>query len=126
MRKNKVLPLLSLWGNIINGVTGVRDMGDQGIPDDFGDLPYISGFQWRQAIEAGAVLGPRLSMAGVILEGPPSPRKGWPELRTAEEAREKVRFLKKFGVDFIKMHDGFSRDVYFALADESKKQGLVF
>jgi imidazolonepropionase-like amidohydrolase len=126
MRKNKILPLLSLWGNIINGVTGVRDMGDQGLPDDFGDLPYIQDFEWRQAIEAGSVIGPRLSLPGVILEGPPSPRKGWPEMRTPDQAREEVRFLKKLGVDFIKVHDSLPRDVYFAIADESKKQGLVF
>jgi len=126
MRKNKLLPLLSLWGNIINGVTGVRDMGDQGLPDDFGDFPYIQDFEWRQAIQAGAVIGPRLVLAGVILEGPPTPRKGWPEMRTVEQAREEVRFLKKFGVDFIKVHDNLPRDVLFAIADESKKQGLVF
>src|SRR5207248_10874967 len=44
MRKNKVLPLLSMWGNVINGVTGVRDMGDQGVADDFGDMPWVTGF----------------------------------------------------------------------------------
>lgn len=126
MRKNKLLPLLSLWGDIINGVTGVRDMGDQGIPDDFGDLPMIQDFEWRQAIQAGAVLGPRLVLGGAILEGPPSPRKGWPEIRTETEARQEVQFLKKFGVDFIKVHDSLPREAYFALADESKKQGLVF
>jgi hypothetical protein len=126
MRKNKVLPLISLWGNIINGVTGVRDMGDQGIPDDFGDLPMIQDFEWRQAIEAGAVIGPRLVLAGAILEGPPSPRKGWPELRTEAEARKEVQFLKQFGVDFVKVHDSLPREAYFGLADESKKQGLVF
>jgi imidazolonepropionase-like amidohydrolase len=126
MRKNKLLPLLSLWGDIINGVTGVRDMGDQGIPDDFGDLPMIQDFEWRQAIQAGAVLGPRLVLAGAILEGPPSPRKGWPEIRTEAEARQEVQFLKKFGVDFVKVHDSLPREAFFAIADESKKQGLVF
>jgi imidazolonepropionase-like amidohydrolase len=126
MRKNKLLPLLSLWGDIVNGVTGVRDMGDQGIPDDFGDLPMIQDFEWRQAIQAGAVIGPRLVLAGAILEGPPSPRKGWPEIRTEAEARAEVQFLKKFGVDFVKVHDSLPREAYFALADESKKQGLVF
>ena len=126
MRKNKLLPLLSLWGNIINGVTGVRDMGDQGIQDDFGDWPMIQDFEWRQAIQAGALIGPRLVLAGAILEGPPSPRKGWPEIRTEAEARSEVQFLKKFGVDFVKVHDSLSREAYFAIADEAQKQGLVF
>jgi hypothetical protein len=126
MRKTKLLPLYSLWGNIVNGVTGVRDMGDQGIPDDFGDMPYWQDFEWRQAIAAGSVIGPRLVLGGVILEGPPSPRKGWPEIGTAAQGREEVDFLKKFGVDFIKVHDSLPREAYFAIADESKKQGLVF
>jgi Amidohydrolase family len=126
MRKTKLLPLYSLWGNIVNGVTGVRDMGDQGIPDDFGDMPYWQDFEWREAIAAGSVIGPRLVLAGVILEGPPSPRKGWPEIRTEAQARQEVDFLKKFGVDFIKVHDSLPREAFFAIADESKKQGLVF
>jgi hypothetical protein len=126
MRKNKVLPLYSLWGNIVNGVTGVRDMGDQGLPDDFGDLPYWQDFEWRQAIAAGSVIGPRLVLPGILLEGPPSPRKGWAEISTAAQGRAEVDFLKKFGVDFIKVHDNLPRDAFFAIADESKKQGLVF
>jgi hypothetical protein len=126
MRKTKLLPLYSLWGNIIDGVTGVRDMGDQGIPDDFGDMPYWQDFEWREAIAAGSVIGPRLVLAGVILEGPPSPRRGWPEITTQAQARQQVDFLKKFGVDFIKVHDNLPREAFFAIADESKKQGLVF
>jgi hypothetical protein len=126
MRKSKLLPLYSLWGNIVNGITGVRDAGDQGLPDDFGDLPYWQDFEWRQAIASGSVIGPRLVLAGTQLEGPPTPRKGWPEISTVEQARQEVDFLKKFGVDFIKVHDSLSREVYFAIADESKKQGLVF
>jgi len=126
MRKNKVLPLYSLWGNIVNGVTGVRDMGDQGLPDDFGDLPYWQDFEWRQAIAAGSVIGPRLVLPGILLEGPPSPRKGWAEISIAAQGREEVDFLKKFGVDFIKVHDSLPREAFFAIAEESKKQGLVF
>jgi predicted amidohydrolase len=41
MRKNKMLPLLTLYLFIANGVTGVRDMGDQRVRDDFGDFPYV-------------------------------------------------------------------------------------
>lgn len=126
MRRNKVLPLLTLYGNIINGVTGIRDMGDQGFPDDFDIHPMIQGFEWRQAIQAGLVIGPRLWLSGVLLSGPPPLRKTWPVIRTDAEARREVQFLKKFGVDFIKVHDNFSREAYFAIADESKKQGLAF
>jgi hypothetical protein len=37
-----------------------------------------------------------------------------------------VRYLKQQGVDFIKVQSRLSRDVYFAIADEAKKQGLNF
>ncbi len=126
MRKNKELALYVLWGDIVNGVTGVRDAGDQGTPDDFGDLPYWEDFEWRQAIAAGSVIGPRLVIAGGMLEGAPSPRKGWIEIGTAAQGRAAVDSLKKLGVDNIKVHDGLTRDAYFAIADEAKKQGLVF
>src|SRR5437879_5623488 len=33
MRKNKVLPLYSLGGTIVNGVNGMSDLGDEGLPD---------------------------------------------------------------------------------------------
>jgi imidazolonepropionase-like amidohydrolase len=37
-----------------------------------------------------------------------------------------VRSLKKQGADFIKVHSKLSRDAYFAIVDEAKKQGLPF
>src|SRR5450759_2096019 len=55
MRKNKILPLYVFCSDILNGVTCVRDVGDQGVPDDLGDLPYLQDFMWRQAIAAGSV-----------------------------------------------------------------------
>jgi imidazolonepropionase-like amidohydrolase len=44
----------------------------------------------------------------------------------AGEAREGVRSLKERGVDFIKVYHFLSRDSYFAIADEAKKQGIAF
>ena len=101
MRKNKELPLYVLWGDIVNGVTGVRDAGDQGIPDDFGDLPYWEDFEWRQAIAAGSVIGPRLVIAGGMLEGAPSPRKGWIEIGTAAQGRAAVDSLKRKRISVV-------------------------
>lgn len=126
MRKNKLLPLLTMFLFIANGVTGVRDMGDQGMRDDFGDFPYVQDFEWRQAISAGAALGPRLVLSGVIVDGPKSTRAGWASVADASQARDEVIFLKKLGADFIKVYDRLPRDAYFAIADETKKQGLPF
>ncbi|MGH9368552.1 MAG: amidohydrolase family protein [Thermoanaerobaculia bacterium] len=99
---------------VANGVTGVRDMG--------GRLGEID--EWRTKIAAGLVTGPRIVRAGPILNGKVfNPLQMVPG--TPEETRGVVRALKAVGVDFIKIHRRLPRDVYFALIDESKKQGLA-
>ena len=48
------------------------------------------------------------------------------KVATEAEARQAVISRKQAGVDFIKVHSQISRDVYFAIADEAKKQRLPF
>ena len=43
-----------------------------------------------------------------------------------DEGRKGVQSLKQRGVDFIKVYHFLSRDSYFAIADEAKKQGIAF
>lgn len=102
---------------IANGVTGVRDMG--------GDLDQID--QWREQITKGTRPGPRIIRAGPIVDGPRK-EEGQHRLtvNNAGEARQAVESLKKRGVDFIKVYHFLSRDSYFALAEEAKKQGISF
>lgn len=102
---------------IANGVTGVRDMG--------GDLDQID--RWRDEITKGTRPGPRIIRAGPIVDGPRK-EAGQHRLtvKNAAEARQAVESLKKRGVDFIKVYHFLSRDSYFALADEAKKQGIFF
>jgi len=99
-----------------NGVTGLRDMG--------GNIDLIN--QWRQQIAKGSLLGPRIVASGSMLDGSPP---DWPLriiVKNEAEARQAVRSLKSRGVDFIKVHNLLSREAYFAIADEAKKQGLPF
>ena len=102
---------------IANGVTGVCDMG--------GYLDEID--RWREQIRQGAILGPRIFRAGPIVDGP---RTEQGEFRltvtNAEEARKAVQSLKQRGVDFIKVYHFLSRESYFAVADEAKKQRMSF
>lgn len=126
IRKNKILPLLNMHLYVANGVTGVRDMGDQGLPDDFGDFPWGQDFDWRRAISAGAAIGPRLVLAGLLVDGPNTPRAGWPSIADAAQGRKQVNELKAMGADFIKVYDRLPRDAYFAIVDEAKKLGLPF
>jgi hypothetical protein len=129
IRSKKSFPLYVMYLFLANGVTGARDMGSSGQQrDDFGDYGYFQDLQWRQAIEEGSVLGPRLNLALTILNGPhvPGYPRDWFPVADAGQAREEVDYLKKIGADLIKVYDQLPRDAYFAIADEAKKQGLPF
>lgn len=102
---------------LANGVTGVRDMG--------GNLDSIK--KWRQQSALGNLLAPRIVFAGSILDGKtPFPPRLRVIVENAIEARQAVDSLKNRGVDFIKVHNFLSKEAYFAIADEAKKQGLPF
>lgn len=109
--KHVILPLL-----IAQGITGVRDMG--------GDLSVLRA--WKQDIEAGKLLGPHIFAGGPMIV--PSGKKTaeqWP-VTTPEEARVAVRELKQQGADFIKIISVPSREAFFAIAEEAKKEGIPF
>ena len=99
---------------IMNGVTGVRDMG--------GNLDQID--RWRKEITTGKRLGPHIVRAGPFVDGPKRGARGRLTVTNAAEARRAVDTLKQRGVDFIKVHNGLSRESFFAVADEARKQGL--
>jgi hypothetical protein len=104
--------------DVANGVLGIRNMG--GIAKEV--------FAMRQQIAAGQHLGPRIVASGPIIDGPNS----WSNpaftisVATPEAGRETIRSLKQQGADFIKVYDGLPRDVYYAIADETKKLSLPF
>jgi hypothetical protein len=128
IRSRKSFPLYVMYLFVANGVTGIRDMGSPGFPDDFGDYPYLQDVEWRQAINEGAILGPHLSLSLTVVNGPhiPGYPRAWAPVADAAQAHEEVIYLKKLGADGIKEYDQLSRDAYYALADEAKKQGLPF
>jgi hypothetical protein len=102
---------------IANGITGVREMGTC--------VPLLTVNGIRKQIAEGKLLGPRIIAAGPVVDGR---FKDWTNLNvtSAAEAREAVRLLKQQGADFIKVYDSLSRPAYFAIADESRKQGIPF
>jgi imidazolonepropionase-like amidohydrolase len=114
--KQVLIPLL-----VANGITGIRDMG--------GDLDALK--QWRREISSGAMIGPRIVAAGPMLLPPrrsTAPAPADPaELRvgTPEEARAAVDMLQQRGADFVKIIE-VPRDAYFAIVEESKKDGISF
>jgi hypothetical protein len=114
--KNVLLPLL-----VANGITGIRDMG--------GDLHALQ--EWRREIASGTLRGPLIVAAGPMLvpEPPPgNPKSMDPsilEVGSPAEARSAVDQLQKQGADFIKVIR-LSREAYFAVVEESKKDGITF
>jgi imidazolonepropionase-like amidohydrolase len=102
---------------IANGITGVRDLGS-------GPLEEIK--RWRQQIDNGSLRGPRIIAAGKIVDGS---TPIFPALAiaagTEAEGRQAVRSLKQQGSDFVKVYDLLPRDIYFAVADEARKTGMV-
>ncbi len=105
------LPLL-----IANGVTGVRDMGSE--------LETVQ--DWRNEIEAGRLLGPRIYTSGPMLDGPKPRFPSSIAITTPEDGRRAVNELKQRGADFIKLQSLIPREAVFAIADEAKKQEIAF
>lgn len=99
---------------VANGVTGIRDMGSA--------LDYI--LKMREETASHRILGPRILAAGPILDDAPG---DWPfrmRVKTADEGRAAVQLLKKRGVDLIKVHDNTPQPVFYAIADEARRQQL--
>lgn len=101
---------------IANGVTGIREM--------FGDLESVKRI--RSEIENGEIVGPMMYSSGPIVDGKPAMWPGSSEADTPEKGREIVRQHKEAGADFIKVYSFLDKDVYMAIADECKKQGIAF
>lgn len=108
-----VAPLYAL-----TGVTTVREMWGKPVHHE-----------WRDKIRNGALLGPRWVIGSPIVDGAPSL---WTadvgpavEVRDAAEARRVVRQVKREGADFVKVYSRLSREAYFALADEARRQGIA-
>jgi len=100
---------------IANGVTGTRQM--------YG-VPMFQ--QWRKQIEAGELLGPHILIPSPIVDGPKPVWPGSIAVANASEGRQAVIRVKQAGADFVKVYSRLPRDAYFAIADESKKQGIPF
>jgi imidazolonepropionase-like amidohydrolase len=101
---------------VSNGITGVRDMGSE--------LDIVQG--WRDEIEAGRLLGPRILTSGPMLDGPKPRFPSSVAIATPEDAHRAVADLKRRGADFIKLQSLIPREAVFAIADEAKKQEIAF
>ena len=114
---------------VANGVTTLRDMG--------GDHEEL--LRWRRDVQAGARIGPRILMAGPILEAARNVermRKDQPEARiepfervrisvgSPEEARRVVAELAGREIDFLKIRTVQDRETYLALNKAANSHGI--
>ncbi|HLO97198.1 MAG TPA: amidohydrolase family protein [Fimbriimonas sp.] len=98
-----------------NGVTGIRVM--------FGATYQLS---LRKDVQNGKILGPTMVLGSPIVDGPKPIWPGSIAVSNAEQARVAVRKIKQDGYDFVKVYSLLSREAYFAIADECKKEKIPF
>jgi imidazolonepropionase-like amidohydrolase len=98
------------------GVTGVQDMGS-----DFSKTKA-----WRDEIEKGSAVGPRIFTSGPPVDGVKSEDPKLPTIvaTTADQGRAAFDRLYKMDVDFIKVLSSLSRAAYFALAEQARHWDL--
>ncbi|HKN24495.1 MAG TPA: amidohydrolase family protein [Candidatus Acidoferrum sp.] len=101
---------------VANGVTSVRDMGSE--------LEIVQS--WRNDIEGGRLLGPRIMTSGPMLDGPKPRFPSSIAVATPEDGRRAVIQLKQSGADFIKLQSLVPRDAVFSIAEEARKQEIPF
>ena len=101
---------------VASGITGVRDMGSE--------LDIVQG--WRNEIEAGRLVGPRIYTSGPMLDGPKPRFPSSVAIATPEDGHRAVEDLKRRGADFIKLQSLIPREAVFAIAEEAKKQEIPF
>jgi hypothetical protein len=104
---------------IVNGITSARNMS--------GPWEHLSQIHsWREQIQRGERVGPRLWTTGPLLDGPGTGRAVQVAVSNADEARAAVRRTKGEGADFVKVYNLLSRESYFAIVAEAREQGLPF
>ena len=103
---------------VANGVTGVRDLFT-----NMEDLPILQDL--RRQVDQGRP-GPWVASAGPLVDGEKPRWVGSIVAATPQQGRAAVREIKASGGDFVKVYSRLSRDTYFAIADEARRQNISF
>ena len=99
---------------VANGVTTARSM-----------LGHPSHFALRDSVRGRRVVGPTLVLASPQMTGPnASGYFAQFSVRTAEEARQRVREHRQAGYDALKVTFGWTPETYQAVVDEARALGF--
>jgi imidazolonepropionase-like amidohydrolase len=102
---------------LAQGVTGIRDMAS----------PLDDILRLRQETDNGRIPGPRLVVAGPIVQGPlPFQMPQFISVNDSAAADATVRMLVRRGVDFIKVQDAIPHDIYVAVARQARESRITF
>jgi imidazolonepropionase-like amidohydrolase len=107
-----ILPLF-----IAEGITGIRDMGSASLN---------SILQLRADVRSGRRIGPRMVVAGKVIDGAPAVFP--PDsliARTPDEGQRAVDGLLQRGVDFIKSYEMLQPEVFRAIVEEAKRHKIA-
>ncbi|HVH86395.1 MAG TPA: amidohydrolase family protein [Terriglobales bacterium] len=106
----------SALGQLLSyGITSVRDMG----------APLDDIVRLRAATASGALVGPRFFIAGPLMEGPvPVQMSLIVDLFSETQARDEIKLLKQHNVDYVEVDTTLTPELYWAVADEARRQGL--
>jgi imidazolonepropionase-like amidohydrolase len=99
---------------VLNGVTGVRDLG--GSPD--------SVSRWAADVAKGRRIGPRIVWSGLTLAGGSSGGPHIAIVQTEADGRRAVQANAKRGATFIKVWSSVPREAYLGAVDEARRAGL--
>jgi cytosine/adenosine deaminase-related metal-dependent hydrolase len=113
--EQSLFPLL-----VANGATSLRDMWNL---HDVEGMKQIR--KWRERMAAGELIAPRLAAVGRGIDGVAG-GNAYIRVKNGSEARAAVQRIKREGYDFVKIYSNLSRESFFAIADEAKKQNIPF
>lgn len=108
-------PATALPLSLINGVTGIRDMG--------GLWPIAEQQALQARIEAGEGFGPRLILSGAWVDAAPG---SWPGMLLADppgEARAAVAWIAAEGRAAVKSYSMLNEQAYLALSEAAADAG---
>ncbi len=101
---------------LANGVTTIRNLGGYGAADSI--------LRIRREVLDGARLGPTIYTSGNWLDGDPPFREINTVLRTPADAAREVAAQRAAGFDFVKVYATLAPEVYRAVLDAARREGI--
>lgn len=102
---------------VANGVLAVREMWTK--PANISQVQ-----SWRNRVRTGALIAPRIVAVGRVLDGLNPVWKNTDSVTNPQAAPRLVGETKAAGIDFVKVYSKLSRETYFAIVREARRQGI--